>query len=315
MRVSKPEIRELPRLEDRASFVYLERCTINVSGGAIIAYREGQKISIPSCSIAAVIIGPGVSMTTDAVRLLAQGSTPIVWMSSDETRFYAYGRPLSSSSRWLIQQAKIVSQEHLRLQAAKTMYNWRFDDDVSSLTMAQLRSIEGRRMLDLYKRLAKEHGFTWSGRRAELDLQGENDRINYALTIGNQILYAIHLAITLGIGLAPGLGIVHNGRDNAFIFDISDLYKAKTSIPIAFDIGADQSISQDDIDGEVRKRIRESVLKNNVLKDSIDKIFLLLNAGKHVEEGEMYSRAVWIDEGLWTPDGIYSGSVNYGSRS
>ena len=48
MRVSKPEIQELPRLEDRASFVYLERCTINVSGGAIIAYREGQKISIPS---------------------------------------------------------------------------------------------------------------------------------------------------------------------------------------------------------------------------------------------------------------------------
>ena len=66
-------------------------------------------------------------MTTDAVRLLAQG-LPIVWMISDETRFYAYGRPLSSSSRWLIQQAKIVSQEHLRLNAAKTIYNWRFDD-------------------------------------------------------------------------------------------------------------------------------------------------------------------------------------------
>lgn len=315
MRVSKPEIQELPRLQDRCSFVYLERCVINVSGGAIIALREGQRISIPSCSIAAVIIGPGVNITTDAIRLLAQGSTPIVLMSNDETRFYAYGRSMNSSSKWLIKQAKIVSQEHLRLGAAKTMYGWRFDDDVSSLNMAQMRSLEGRRMRDLYKDLAEKHGFTWKGRNAELDSQSEDDRVNYALTIGNQILYAVHLAIVLGIGLAPGLGIIHNGRDNSFIFDISDLYKAKTSIPIAFDVGTDDSINRDDIDSKVRIRLRKSLFENNVLRDSIDKIFIILNAGKDTEEGEMYSRAIWLDEGLWSPDELFAGSTNYGEES
>ena len=313
MRVSKPEIQELPRIEDRSSFVYLERCSISVAGGAIIAYREGKRISIPSCSIVAVIIGPGVSITTDAIRLLAQGCTPVVLMSSDETRFYAYGRSLTSSSRWLIEQAKIVSQEHLRLNAAKTMYGWRFDDDVSSMTMAQLRAIEGRRMLDLYKNLAKENHIEWSGRRAQFDIQLDDDKINYCLTIGNQILYAVHLAIILGIGLAPGLGIVHNGKDNSFVFDISDLYKATTSIPIAFEVGSNPFISDADADKEVRLRMRGVIRNQNILKDSIEKIFTILNAGKHVKDGERYANAVWLDEGLWTTDGIIEGGKNYGS--
>ena len=318
MRVSKPEIQELPRLQDRCSFVYLERCTINVAGGAIIALREGQRISIPSCSIATVIIGPGVSITTDAIRLLAQGSTPAVWMSADGTRFYAYGKSMAESSKWLIKQAKIVSQEHLRLSAAKIMYGWRFNDDVSSLNMAQLRSIEGRRMRDLYKRFAEEHGTKWVGRLPRIEIQNDDENVNYAMTIGNQILYSVHIAITLGLGLTPGLGIVHNGRSNSFVLDISDIYKAQTSIPIAFDVAygkdGEAPVERDKIDGEVRKRMRQAIIDNNIIKDSIDKIFFLLNEGVSIEDDEIatiFSRAIWVGEGLWTPDGVLPENVNY----
>lgn len=310
LRLPKPDIQELPRITDRASFVYLERCSIAVNGGSIIAFRDSGRISIPSCSIAAVILGPGVSITTDAIRLLAQGSTPVVWMSSDNTRFYAYGRSLSSSSKWLVRQAKIVSQEHMRLESAKKMYSWRFSDDVRSLSMRSLRSIEGKRMKELYIRLAHEHGFEWNGRRAEIDRQHHKDNVNHALTIGNQILYAVHLAIILSIGCVPGLGIVHNGRDYSFIYDISDIYKAFTSIPIAFDVGTDSNISYECIDAEMRKRMRKSIVDHDVLHDSLRKIFDILGESDISD----YDDIGWVDEGLWSPSGIVEGSVNYGNE-
>ena len=112
----------MPRSIDRCSFVYLDQASINVDGGSIIAWREGKKLVIPAASIVTVVLGPGSKITHDAIKLLGGVGTCVVWMGADQTRFYAAGRPLSSSSKLVEAQARIVSNSKKRLECAKKMY-------------------------------------------------------------------------------------------------------------------------------------------------------------------------------------------------
>lgn len=75
-------------------------------------------------------------------------------------------------------------------------------------------------------------------------------------------------AVVVAIGCSTGLGIVHTGHDRSFVYDIADLYKAETSIPVAFqataehlealtgDPKADAQV-QRDFGGLVRRKMRD----------------------------------------------------------
>lgn len=314
--VSRPKIQELPRSMDRLTFVYLEQCSINVDGGAIIAWREGKKLSIPAASITVLVLGPGSKTTHEAVKLLAQSGTVIVWSGADQTRFYAAGQPLASKATLVNQQARIVSHDSLRVQCAKKMYSVRFPDaDLSLSTMQQLRGWEGARMKDFYKSEAARTGVEWSGRRAQVENQDEDDVLNYSLTVGNQILYAVEQGVCAALGVSPALGIIHTGFMNSFIFDLADCFKCCTVIPVAFDVARD-GIEPKDVDRETRKRLRAKFVDERILSQSVNAIkFFFSDDCKYDAKTEIDSdmEAIWVDEdgGLWTKDGVIPGSVNY----
>jgi CRISPR/Cas system-associated endonuclease Cas1 len=50
-------------------------------------------------------------------------------------------------------------------------------------------------------------------------------------------LRRLHAAIC-ALGCSPALGFIHSGTQLAFVYDIADLYKAKTAIPLAFALHA-----------------------------------------------------------------------------
>lgn len=43
-----------------------------------------------------------------------------------------------------------------------------------------------------------------------------------------------HAAI-VSLGYSPGLGFIHTGKQLSFVYDVADLYKAETTIPVAFE--------------------------------------------------------------------------------
>ena len=80
-------------------------------------------------------------------------------------RYYAHGRPLTTHSRMLIRQAELVSNHRKHLDVVRKMYQLRFpEEDVSHLTMQQLRGREGSRVRNVYRKASKETGVPWSGR-------------------------------------------------------------------------------------------------------------------------------------------------------
>ncbi len=81
-------------------------------------------------------------------------------------RFYAHGRALTRSNRLLERQAKLVSNRRSRLGVARKMYQLRFpNEDVSQLTMQQLRGREGARVRQIYSKYSQEFGVEWTRRK------------------------------------------------------------------------------------------------------------------------------------------------------
>jgi hypothetical protein len=135
---------QLVRAQDRLSFVYLEHCVVHRDANAITVRDTRGTIHLPAATLGAVLLGPGTTVSQQAMVLLAESGATAVWVGERGVRYYAHGRSLARSARLLEAQARLVSNTRARLRVARAMYAMRFPgEDVSRLTMQQLRGREG----------------------------------------------------------------------------------------------------------------------------------------------------------------------------
>lgn len=294
----------LPRVQDRVTFLYLEHCVIHRDEGAITA-RDAEGITrIPAASLAVVLLGPGTSVSHQAMVLLGEAGASTVWVGERGVRYYAHGRPLARSSRLLEEQARRVSAPKRRLAVARQMYCMRFgDEDVSSLTMQQLRGREGARVRRLYREHSGRTDVPWKRRDFVPDDFDASDPINQALSAAHAALYGVIHAVIVSLGCSPALGFVHSGTSRAFVFDIADLYKAEVTIPIAFDVVAE---GVEDLGGTTRRRVRDLLFDQQVIERSVRDIHSLLG---HAEDED----SLFVDVlTLWDYQGRrVAGGQNY----
>jgi len=155
----KPELHELPRAAERLSFLYLERCLVSRNDSAIIVTDERGTVHVPAASLGVLLFGPGTNVSHRAMELIGDTGCSVVWVGERGVRYYAHGRPLTHSSRLLIAQARLVSNTRSRLRVARMMYQMRFpNEDVSGLTMQQLRGREGSRIRSAYRQISRKMG-------------------------------------------------------------------------------------------------------------------------------------------------------------
>lgn len=242
----KSELPELPRITDRVTFIYVEHAKINRQDSAVtVTYSKGI-IRIPAAMIGVLLLGPGTDISHRAVELLGDTGTALVWVGEYGVRNYAHGRSLAKTTRYLVRQAELVSNTKSRLGVARMMYQMRFpDEDVSALTMQQLRSHEGARVRRRYRELSKEYGVEWDKRVYDPEDFLSGDPINQALSAAHVALYGLVHSIVSALGMSPGLGFVHTGHDLSFVYDIADLYKAEITVPIAFRVASEYEEGQD----------------------------------------------------------------------
>lgn len=99
---------ELARVQDRISFVYLERCVVHRDANAITATDERGTVHIPSATLGALLLGPGTRVSHQAMVLLAESASTAVWVGENGVRYYAHGQSLARSARLLQAQAEAV---------------------------------------------------------------------------------------------------------------------------------------------------------------------------------------------------------------
>ncbi|MDR2372806.1 MAG: type I-E CRISPR-associated endonuclease Cas1e [Bifidobacteriaceae bacterium] len=277
-----PDLQDLVRAEDRLSFIYVERCFVHREANAVTARDERGTVHIPAASLGALILGPGATVSHQAMTLLAESGSTAVWAGERGVRYYAHGRSLSNSSRLLEAQARIVSNKNERMRVARDMYGLRFPgEDVSSLTMHQLRGREGARVRAVYRRASQESGVAWNGRVYDPSDFDAADSVNKALSSAAACLYGVAHAVIVALGCSPGLGVVHTGHSRSFVFDIADLYKAEVAIPVAFAVAAGEPA---DVGAATRRAVRDAIRDGLIMtRISRDIKKLLLGPQDHDE--------------------------------
>jgi CRISP-associated protein Cas1 len=281
---SMSRLRTLPKLRDNISFVYFEHCRIEQDDRAIAVFKEKNKLVIPCAAIATLLLGPGTNITHAAIKTLAESACEIHWVGEDLFRFYASGKGASSNTKRLHHQVKQWSDPMLHINVVRKMYEFRFTDPLpADLSLQQIRGHEGVRVRTLYQQLSTATGVEWKGRDYKQDNWEDADPINQALSIANSCLYAVCQAALNSVGYSAALGFIHTGKPLSFAYDIADLYKAKTTIPAAFEAVASDPLNFDVL---VRRLCREKFVDRRLMESIVNDIDRLLEYSTPGEESE-----------------------------
>jgi len=241
--------------------------------------------------------------------VLAESGTTVLWVGEHGVRYYAHGRPLAESSRLLIAQAEKVSNRDQRLTVARAMYEMRFPgEDVSNLTMQQLRGREGVRVRRAYRDNALRAGISWKSRDYKPDDFNDADAVNQALSAATACLYGAVHAVVVSLGCSPGLGFVHTGNARSFVYDIADLYKTELAVPVAFDAAV---LDLSDIGGHVRRAMRDRMFEAHLLERCVKDIRVLLVGQSNDEDSSVGDGAILLWDGR---RGAVPGGRSYGAE-
>lgn len=305
----------LPRVADSLSFLYLDKVRVVQDDTGVCAQIQTgndhtDTVYIPTAAISCLLLGPGVSITTRALATLARHGTSVIATGAGGVRAYAAVLPDSLTTRWLEQQVNAWATPDSRLDVAIRMYAKRFGDDVpETVTLAQLRGMEGQRMKALYRILAQQHGIGRFRRNYHPDQWHQQDPVNLALSAANTCLYGIVHAALLALGCSPALGFVHSGTQHAFVYDIADLYKAETTLPVAFSLHQSADPEQD-----ARRKFREELRLVRLLPRIVQDVQALLTPDIDDIKDHTERHDVGMVH-LWDPKaGVLPAGVNYASE-
>ncbi len=273
--MEKPVLNELPTISDRMTFIYLEHCKISREDGAVTVKDMEGVIHIPAAAITVLLLGPGTEISHRAMELIGDTGISVIWVGEHGVRYYAHGRALNSHTSLLVKQAKLVSNTRSHLDVVRKMYEMRFaDEDVSGLTLQQLRGREGARMRKIYREQAKLNNVEWYGREYDTEDFSSGSPVNQALSAGNVCLYGLATAVITALGCSAGLGFIHVGHEFSFAYDIADLYKAEITIPLAFQLAGE---NVPDLPNVVRRQVRDMFVKTRILERMVKDIKYLLD--------------------------------------
>ncbi len=223
------------------------------------------------------MLEPGTRVSHAAVHLASTVGTLLVWVGESGVRLYASGQPGGARADRLLYQAKLALDDELRLKVVRKMYELRFQEPAPARrSVEQLRGIEGARVRETYKLLAKQYGVDWRARNYDRQQWDAADIPNRCLSAATSCLYGIAEAAVLAAGYAPAVGFIHTGKPLSFVYDIADLFKFETVVPLAFRIAAK---SPPQPEREVRLRCRDLFRSSKILAKIIPTIEEVLSAG------------------------------------
>ena len=165
------------------------------------------------------------------------------------------------------------------MKVVRKMYELRFGEPAPERrSVDQLKGVEGARVRKMYQLLAKQYGVTWTRRDYDPESWEASDLPNRCMSVATHCLYGICEAAILAAGYAPAIGFIHTGKPLSFVYDIADIFKFDTVVPIAFKIAA-QNPEAREAERKVRLACRDSFRQTKILKRIIPIIEQILAAG------------------------------------
>lgn len=272
-----PPLKPIP-MKDRVSVIFIEKGNLDVLDGAfVVVDKNGVRTHIPVGGIACLMLEPGTRISHMAVMLAARVGCLLVWVGDGGVRLYASGQPGGARADRLLYQAKLALDDTARLKVVRKMYAVRFKEEPPERrSVEQLRGIEGVRVRKMYELLARQYGVAWRSRNYDHIEWESGDIPNRCLSSATACLYGICEAGILAAGYAPAVGFIHTGKPQSFVYDIADIFKFETVVPMAFRIAAKKPQQPE---REVRVACRDVFRQSRILSRIIPTIEEILHAG------------------------------------
>jgi CRISPR-associated protein Cas1 len=266
-------------MKDRVSMIFVSYGQIDVKDGAFVVIdTTGERMHIPVGSVACIMLEPGTRVSHAAVKLAATTGTLLIWVGEAGVRLYSVGQPGGARADKLLYQAKLALDDDLRLKVVRKMFELRFGEPAPERrSVDQLRGIEGARVRKTYELLAKQYRVSWQGRKYDPKDWEKGDVINQCISAATSCLYGVTEAAILAAGYAPAIGFLHTGKPLSFVYDIADVLKFETVVPVAFQIAASHPRQPDKA---VRIACRDMFRQSKLLKRLIPLIEDILAAGE-----------------------------------
>ena len=229
--------------KDRAGLLYLARGALTARDGTL-AFMQGDTTkadaltpgdhAIPLQGVSMILLGPGSTVSHDALRLLAHARTALAAVGEDGVRLYTAPPLIPDRSGLARQQARSWADDKLRVMTARRMYAWRLGEVLPHRSLDVLRGIEGARMKESYRLLAQQIGVDWRGRRYDRARPQAADLPNQALNHASSAVEGAAAIAVAATATIPQLGFIHEDPGQSFVLDIADLYRDEITVPFAF---------------------------------------------------------------------------------
>lgn len=281
-------------LHSKRSGMYIYEQTKIMMKDEKVTFIETKKatqnfISIPVKNTQFIVLTSGCSITSAAVKRLAEngvsilfasgGGTPVFMTSNDEYRpteymqkwasiFFDDNRRLSGAKQLQKDRIKLISEQyknqdflkHINIEPHLGIYSEKIN---SAKDNYQLLSAEGEFTRKIYGILSRE--FAFDDFKRDHGKKDSQDLVNSYLDYGNYLAYGMGASTLYALGISYAFPLNHGKtRRGALVFDIADVIKDAVIMPIAF-----YSAYTGEADNEFRKRCVANIYKSK----ASDKMF------------------------------------------
>jgi CRISP-associated protein Cas1 len=261
----------LPQVKDRYPFIYLERGRLEIDDSSVKWIDcDGNVVRIPCAAINSILLGPGTSITHEAVKVLAASNCTVLWVGEDSLKFYAVGQTPNSDTRNMRKQILLAADPQKSVEVARAMFAKRFPGaDLVGKSLKEMMGMEGYRVRQVYEEKAQHYGVGWRGRSYEPGKIDMGDTTNKYLTAANAALYCLILSSVYSMGYSPHIGFIHSGSPLPFVYDLADLYKEQLCIDLAFYLTYETAglYEKEKISSEFRKRVVDGAILERIGED------------------------------------------------
>ena len=281
---------------DRHGLLWLSRGALTVRDGTLRFERDGPadaksplesgQYGIPFQTLSMILLGPGSTVSHDALRLMARHGTALVAVGEDGVRCYTAPPLMPDSSDTARRQMRAWGDATgSRITIARRMYAMRLGELVPHTEIDILRGIEGARMRQTYKNLAQRYGIIWKGRRYDRNKPLAADIPNQAINHASVAVTSAAVIAVTAVGAIPQLGFIHEHSGDAFALDIADLFRDTVLLPAAFQSAkAVMENPKLDIERQTRRKTGEMLRSERVVSKMIDRIKKLFEDVDSVQE-------------------------------
>ena len=299
---------------DRHGLLWLSRGALTVRDGTLRFERNAEPDSgsgldsgdygIPFQSLSMILLGPGSTVSHDALRLMARHGTALVAVGEDGVRCYTAPPLMPDTSDTARRQMRAwADADGGRITIAKKMYALRLGEVLPQQDLSALRGVERARMRRTYRLVAQRYGIEWRNRRYErtdpdwADLP--NQDINHASVA---VTSAAVIAVT-ATGAIPQLGFIHEHSGEAFALDIADLFRDTILLPAAFQ-SAREVMDQPhlEIERHTRRTTGDLLRRERVIAKMIDRIKALFQDVPPLEMDPEDRGSLPVDEPVFFED-------------